>query len=191
MCGNAEAGRIGKQPTNDEADSEEEKKVTDNPQDDVSREDEANATKAPEHGKPSGDKDAGEPDIYEMGKEQSVPSLLDVQGTKFTYVSCGRYHTMAVSVDGSVYCWGKNTEGQLGLLGGGDVEKPMRISILEGIFCKMVACGNNHSLILSTAGDVYSCGRDENGKLGHTLMMPGEKLTDLKCEFQPRKVGVI
>jgi alpha-tubulin suppressor-like RCC1 family protein len=97
---------------------------------------------------------------------------------------------MAVSTDGAVYCWGKNTEGQLGLLGGGDMLEPTKLAILEGIFCKMVACGSNHSLILSTAGDVYSCGRDENGKLGHTLMMPGEKLTDLKCEFQPRRIAV-
>lgn len=97
---------------------------------------------------------------------------------------------MAVTTDGSIYCWGKNSEGQLGLLGGGNVEVPKKLANLEGVFCKMVACGNNHSLILSNAGDVYSCGRDENGKLGHTLIMPGEKLTDLKCEFQPRKIAV-
>ena len=120
-----------------------------------------------------------------------MPIQLNIQNTKFTYIACGRYHTMAVTTDGAVYCWGKNTEGQLGLLGGGNIEEPVKLVIMEGIFCKMVACGENHSLILSMAGEVYSCGQDENGKLGHTLMMPGEKLTDLKCEFQPRKIIVL
>ena len=120
-----------------------------------------------------------------------MPIQMNIQNTKFTYISCGRYHTMGVTTDGAVYCWGKNTEGQLGLLGGGRIEEPVKLEIMEGIFCNMVACGENHALILSMAGEVYSCGQDENGKLGHTLMMPGEKLTDLKCEFQPRKIIVL
>ena len=189
MCGDAESGRLGRQPTNDESDIEEEDKreTLEDPQ-----EEEKNQGKPfnDNPAKSASNKGIKDLNIYDLRKEQYVPVLLDVQNVRFAYVSCGRCHTMALTTDGAVYCWGKNTEGQLGLLGGVDVVVPTKLDILEGVFCKMVACGRNHSLILSTAGDVYSCGRDENGKLGHTLMMPGEKLTDLKCEFQPRKITV-
>lgn len=38
--------------------------------------------------------------------------------------------------------------------------------MLEGHIMKMVACGETHSLFLTDAGEVYSCGHPQDGKLG-------------------------
>jgi secretion-regulating guanine nucleotide exchange factor len=50
---------------------------------------------------------------------QQVDSLtfyrLPTLPQKFTKVSCGWNHTMALTMDGSVYVWGSNAFGQLGV----------------------------------------------------------------------------
>ena len=40
--------------------------------------------------------------------------ILSTRDTAFAGVSCGRYHSAAVSRDGQVYTWGKASAGQLG-----------------------------------------------------------------------------
>ena len=106
------------------------------------------------------------------------------------YVSCGKKHTMIITSDDAIIGWGRNKEGQLGILGRQYIERPTPIIAMEGIPVIMAACGDTHSLIMTTAGDVYACGQDDSGKLGFTQMIEGLHNTKLKCEVLPRKVNV-
>ncbi len=78
-------------------------------------------------------------------------------------VSAGTSHSCAV-VDGSLFCWGENASGQLGL---GDAElrtSPSRVS--TGSSWRTVAAGSTHSCALDDGGSVYCWGGNDRGQLG-------------------------
>lgn len=88
---------------------------------------------------------------------------------KITQVSCGEYHTAAISESGEVYTWGLGSMGQLGhcSLQYGDKELiPRRVVALEGIVVKHVSCGGVHTCALAVKGTLYAWGGGQAGQLG-------------------------
>ncbi|CAM9000338.1 unnamed protein product [Rhodiola kirilowii] len=88
---------------------------------------------------------------------------------KITSVSCGEYHTAAISDNGDVYTWGLGSMGQLGhcSLQYGDKELlPRRVVSLDGIFVKEVACGGVHTCAVTEKGALYAWGGGQAGQLG-------------------------
>ncbi|XP_057491484.1 ultraviolet-B receptor UVR8 [Actinidia eriantha] len=88
---------------------------------------------------------------------------------KITQVSCGEYHTAAISEKGEVYTWGLGSMGQLGhcSLQSGDKELlPRRVVALDGIFIKDIACGGVHTCAVTEKGALYAWGGGQAGQLG-------------------------
>ncbi|KAL5725775.1 HECT-type E3 ubiquitin transferase [Ranunculus cassubicifolius] len=88
---------------------------------------------------------------------------------KINQVSCGEYHTAAISENGEVYTWGLGTMGQLGhcSLQYGDKELlPRRVVALDGIDMKTVACGGVHTCVVTPDGALYAWGGGQAGQLG-------------------------
>ena len=80
-------------------------------------------------------------------------------------IATGWHHAMALKQDGSVWMWGNNPYGQLGL---GDFMKrlhPAKLTHLPKI--KEIACGSWHSMAIDQNGKVWTWGRNENGMLGN------------------------
>ncbi|KAJ0971817.1 hypothetical protein J5N97_019776 [Dioscorea zingiberensis] len=86
------------------------------------------------------------------------------------YVSCGEYHTCAISTAGDLFTWGDGTY-NTGLLGHGtDVSHwiPKRVSgPLEGLQVLSVACGTWHSALITFNGKLFTFGDGAFGVLGH------------------------
>ncbi|CAL9098655.1 unnamed protein product [Musa textilis] len=88
---------------------------------------------------------------------------------KIRQVTCGEYHTAAISEDGDVYTWGLGSMGQLGhcSLQCDDKELlPRRVVALDGITVKDVACGGVHTCALTAQGALYTWGDGQAGQLG-------------------------
>ncbi|XP_062106439.1 ultraviolet-B receptor UVR8 [Humulus lupulus] len=88
---------------------------------------------------------------------------------KITQVSCGEYHTAAISQNGEVYTWGLGHMGQLGhcSLQAGEKELiPRRVVALDGILIKDVACGGVHTCAVTEKGALYAWGGGQVGQLG-------------------------
>lgn len=83
-------------------------------------------------------------------------------------VACGSHHVVCVTRQGQVYAWGDNRCGQLGTGSIGEDRGfyPVEVSALQGKHIKQVACGNMHTLALTSGGQVYSWGRANGGRLG-------------------------
>lgn len=86
-------------------------------------------------------------------------------------VACGAFHTLATDVNGHVFAWGSNTRGQLGFLTHSSAESPTvvtptLVTDLRGTYVSSVACGEYHSLALSSSGRVFSWGCNRYSKLG-------------------------
>ena len=85
-----------------------------------------------------------------------VPGLPPVRA-----LAAGRYHAMAVGLDGSVWTWGSNSFGQLGRTGS---SIPAKVPGLIGV--EQVAGGAFHSVALRSDGRVLTWGAGYAGQLG-------------------------
>lgn len=95
--------------------------------------------------------------INSKGKVQTIPLEQEVFiPLNIQKVSCGQFHTLALSRLGKVYDW------KLG-------EEPKEVKgDLQGHFVKHVEAGSFHSLALTHSGKVFSWGRNKTGQLGRS-----------------------
>ena len=76
----------------------------------------------------------------------------------------GEYHTITLSDDGTVYSFGINEEGALGLGHNKDVSLPTPIPNLPTI--NMISCGFNFTVCVDHEGFIWSFGKNGFGQLG-------------------------
>ena len=87
-----------------------------------------------------------------------------IPATNIIAVSCGDIHTAILKSDGTVYTFGRNNEGQLGLGDTTQRNTPTQIQGHEDII--EVSCGLYHTAIVKSNGTVYTFGRNNDGQLG-------------------------
>jgi len=84
---------------------------------------------------------------------QSNP--VQIGNSSYTIVSAGEGHTLSLGVDGILYGWGKNDQGQIG----------GQLNTL-GIGWSKVVIGPTHSLGIRFDGTLYAWGDNSSGQLG-------------------------
>ncbi|KAK4710048.1 hypothetical protein R3W88_004561 [Solanum pinnatisectum] len=103
---------------------------------------------------------------HKVDMDISCPKIVDsLNGVHVKSVSCGDYHTCALTTSGELYTWGDNLV----------VEKktrsywlPNRVcGSLDGVKISYVACGVWHTGIVSTFGQLFTYGDGAFGVLGH------------------------
>ena len=91
-------------------------------------------------------------------------------GRKFASLVTGRHHTCGLMSGGGAYCWGYNSNGQLGNNSTTQSLVPVAVTtsgVLSGKFIGAVAAGAAHSLALLTDGSVVAWGQNTSGQLGN------------------------
>ncbi|MBF0523214.1 MAG: filamentous hemagglutinin N-terminal domain-containing protein, partial [Candidatus Omnitrophica bacterium] len=121
----------------------------------------------------------------QLGNNTTIDSLFPVQVlgvgglgylTGIIAIDAGASHNLALRNDGTVYSWGYNTSGQLGINNTTNSSTPVQVlgvggtGYLTGIIAVAAADGSggnaNHSLALRSDGTVYAWGRNSEGQLG-------------------------
>ena len=97
-----------------------------------------------------------------------VPTLVtgQLQGKTAVYITTGEHHNLCITADGSVFSWGSNHFGQLGV---GDAESrhvPTLVTGLQGKHVVHVAAGQCHTICTTADGSVFTWGSGHYGKLG-------------------------
>jgi alpha-tubulin suppressor-like RCC1 family protein len=83
----------------------------------------------------------------------------------FSDVTAGGEHTCAISsTDGRAYCWGDNSEGQLGTAAAADQPTPAAVDSTETFVS--IAAGPTHTCAVTTGGELYCWGCNADGQLG-------------------------
>jgi len=125
--------------------------------------------------------------------------VSQLQGSTIIGASAGENHSAVVVDDKSVWCWGCNIDGQVGVprLPSGSLKKPavcnpVKVSALSGQQVFQVGCGANHTAALCVTGAqfvkqssdgifhrlyygcVYTWGGNRCGQLGHASADPME-----------------
>lgn len=139
----------------------------------------------------------GQDELGELGtgvaeRSDDVPMKV-VTSETFTDIGVGTYHSCAVAVDGTMWCWGFNRVGQLGR---GEKESfdpnPVPEPVLGGVqFAGMVQGGFQHTCALGTDGKAYCWGADFHGEGGiqpdkEFCRVPGGEAA---CHTVPRQVS--
>ena len=84
-------------------------------------------------------------------------------------VTAGSSHSASISRRGELYSWGLASSGELGHGGWTPIEVavPRMILSLNRTRVVSVCAGANHTLAISEAGQLWTCGRGRHGQLGH------------------------
>jgi alpha-tubulin suppressor-like RCC1 family protein len=108
-------------------------------------------------------------DAGELGdgtaETRTTPVPVFGMSSSVTGVSLGNAHGCAVKTDGSVWCWGLNSTGQLGDGTAGSSYVPVRAKMT--VRAKAVAAGSQHTCALGEDGTVWCWGRNVYGGLGY------------------------
>jgi alpha-tubulin suppressor-like RCC1 family protein len=105
-------------------------------------------------------------------RPRSTPQLLSLVNGKIAKITAGRDHSLIVeSGNNTLYGFGSNLEGQLGLGHIDIVLSPTAITTLSNITIAALSAGGDHSLVLASNGTSFSFGKNSNGQLGlgHTI----------------------
>jgi alpha-tubulin suppressor-like RCC1 family protein/serine/threonine protein kinase len=84
------------------------------------------------------------------------------------YFDIGWSHSMALSFDGKVYCFGSNKNGELGNgVKDNKYHMPELVKTLSDMNVKDISCGNGYSVVLTNGGDVYTWGYNYFDQMGN------------------------
>ncbi|XP_015106001.2 E3 ISG15--protein ligase HERC5 isoform X2 [Vicugna pacos] len=97
-----------------------------------------------------------------------TPQIVEhLSGVPLVQISAGEAHSLALSMSGNVYSWGRNDFGQLGLGHTDNKDSPALIEALDNQTIEFLACGGSHSALLTKGGLVFTFGAGKYGQLGH------------------------
>ena len=85
-------------------------------------------------------------------------------GVDLIAVSAGPTHSCALERAGSVYCWGRNTRGQLG--DGTTTTRSEPAFVLTDVGFTAIAVGSEHTCAIAQAGNAYCWGRNDVSQIG-------------------------
>eukprot|EP00584_Thalassiosira_punctigera_P025947 CAMPEP_0172578848 /NCGR_PEP_ID=MMETSP1067-20121228/138945_1 /TAXON_ID=265564 ORGANISM="Thalassiosira punctigera, Strain Tpunct2005C2" /NCGR_SAMPLE_ID=MMETSP1067 /ASSEMBLY_ACC=CAM_ASM_000444 /LENGTH=724 /DNA_ID=CAMNT_0013371553 /DNA_START=21 /DNA_END=2195 /DNA_ORIENTATION=+ len=141
-----------------------------------------------------------------IGQEYPMKVMeFDNKRVRIHQMSAGVDISMAVSTEGTVYAWGKATNGRLGLgMEDRGITLPNTVEVGDEAFKAVdVECAYVHSLIVGLDGSVYQCGgvgtdgRDDGqqdvesaeGLLGSPVMLSGYNIWHRVAEPKAAKVA--
>lgn len=108
----------------------------------------------------------------QLGDGTTVDSAVPVAvsapaGVRFTRISAGGSHSLALGDDGNAYAWGRNAAGQLGDGLGADSAIPVLVALPAGVTFTDIDAGDDFSLALGDDGATYAWGINAEGQLGN------------------------
>lgn len=83
----------------------------------------------------------------------------------FNAVSSGYFHSCGIGTDNTSYCWGSNSNGELGNPWVTETNVP--VPVLGGLTFARISAGRSHSCALTAAGIAYCWGANFSGQLGN------------------------
>jgi alpha-tubulin suppressor-like RCC1 family protein len=116
-----------------------------------------------------GSNDSGQIGDNTQNNFRSTPRQEITSSTNWKQVSTAFYHTAAIKTDGTLWCWGANSYGQIG-----DntiaVRSTPRQEITSSTNWKQVSASTYHTAALKTDGTLWCWGRNSFGQLGDNTL---------------------
>lgn len=98
--------------------------------------------------------------------DRNTPTLVSGASTLWKQMVVGEQFVVALRSDGTLWTWGSNQNGTLGL-GTSDTDPhPVPTKVGKDTDWAFVAAGKSHAFAIKTGGTMYGWGRNFNGQLG-------------------------
>ena len=98
--------------------------------------------------------------------QRNIPVTTFSGGTNWKQISCGLNQTAAIKTDGSLWVWGRNEFGQLGINQGNVNRNTPVTTFIGGTDWKQVSCGREHTAAVKTDGSLWIWGLNTSRQLG-------------------------
>jgi alpha-tubulin suppressor-like RCC1 family protein len=106
--------------------------------------------------------------FYQLGRGNTAtvgtPTQIGNLTSDWYKISTGKEHTIAIKTDGSLWAWGRNNFGQLGVGDNSTKTTPTKVGISSN--WKNIECGNYYTMAIKTDGTIWGWGYNINGQLG-------------------------
>jgi len=102
-------------------------------------------------------------------------------------VAAGGEHALALKTDGTVWAWGENGSGQLGIGTTNNASQPFTSQIDHVV---AIAAGGLHSLALKNDGTVWAWGENDDGQLGEGTNNDAKSPVQVKAFTLVRAVAI-
>lgn len=126
----------------------------------------------------------GNGNSFITGSGATAPSLIG-NDTNWKRCSAGYFYQAAIKDDGTLWTWGYNNEGQLGLGNTIDYDTPQQVG--SEINWKYVSCGLYSTLAIKTDGTLWGWGKNTNDLLG-AYSQSGTPPTKI---LEPTQIGTL
>ena len=126
----------------------------------------------------------GDNEYGQLGDGTTNNSASPVQvaalGTTVAGLAVGGYHTCAVKSDGTIWCWGNNSEGQLG--NGTMTSSPLPVQVTAlGASVTEAAAGASTTCAVKSDGTLWCWGENTESELGNGAVCPGGGMMPPDC----------
>jgi len=101
---------------------------------------------------------------------QNVSSPTQIPGTTWSKAYAGSDYMLATKSDGTLWAWGKNDQGRLGI---NDVAKRSSPAQIPGTTWSFPCTANDFSGAIKSDGTMWAWGDNEQGQLGQNTQSPG------------------
>ena len=110
----------------------------------------------------------GDGNTYLSGSNSTYTNPVEVSGiSNAKKVSCGRHHSCALLNDGTVFCWGLNSSGQLGDGTTTNRLTPVQVVNISNAIDIGDGHGHNHTCIIDVSNNIKCWGYGGYGQLGN------------------------
>ena len=101
-----------------------------------------------------------------LTRQGSATVMGDMEWSFSQFTSNGGY-TCALTTTGQAYCWGLNNQGQLGNNSTTNSRIPVAVQMPAGVSFQSITAGSLHTCALTTTGQAYCWGLNNQGQLGN------------------------
>lgn len=101
---------------------------------------------------------------------KSSPIQTVTFGTNWKQISCGSFYASAIKTDGTLWIWGRNSYGNLGINAISHRSSPIQ-TIAYGTNWKQVSCGYYHTSAIKTDGTLWSWGIGIDGEMANNSIL--------------------
>lgn len=107
------------------------------------------------------------PDSAPQEKREDAKMEAQQEDVRMELVNSGSHNDPEAPLQCELWAWGRCSEGQLGIGSSDDQLLPRLVPSLSQRKVVQVACGYDHTAVLTDAGALYTFGSNEHGQLGH------------------------
>ena len=136
-----------------------------------------------EENKDKGEEPKDREEEEEIKKEPKL--VMNIKNVQL--ISCGNNHCFAIDKNNTIFCWGENIRGQLGLNNTDENQKleeniiyiPKKLvfnNVIDNIFC-----GKDFTIFHTLKNEILVCGNNENGQLGIEKEVYSESKKYIDC----------